>query len=83
VIERLAAAYGAGELPDYMLEFVDSLRMHDANDFLSQEGCIRPAGPPPRPVPKIRGPRQRDLQCPLFQRLSVLQTRPATWSPSV
>jgi hypothetical protein len=26
VIERLAAAYRAGELPDYMLEFVDSLR---------------------------------------------------------
>jgi hypothetical protein len=26
MIERLAAAYGAGELPDYMLEFVDSLR---------------------------------------------------------
>jgi hypothetical protein len=24
--ERLAAAYRAGELPDYMLEFVDSLR---------------------------------------------------------
>jgi hypothetical protein len=23
----LAAAYRAGELPDYMLEFVDSLRM--------------------------------------------------------
>jgi hypothetical protein len=27
MVERLAAAYGAGELPDYMLEFVDSLRM--------------------------------------------------------
>jgi hypothetical protein len=27
LIERLAAAYRAGELPDYMLEFVDSLRM--------------------------------------------------------
>jgi hypothetical protein len=26
LIERLAAAYRAGELPDYMLEFVDSLR---------------------------------------------------------
>jgi hypothetical protein len=26
LIERLAAAYCAGELPDYMLEFVDSLR---------------------------------------------------------
>jgi hypothetical protein len=26
MIERLAAGYGAGELPDYMLEFVDSLR---------------------------------------------------------
>jgi predicted nucleotidyltransferase len=26
MVERLAAAYGAGELPDYMLEFVDSLR---------------------------------------------------------
>jgi hypothetical protein len=26
MIERLAAAYGAGEPPDYMLEFVDSLR---------------------------------------------------------
>ena len=25
LIERLAAAYRAGELPDYMLEFVDSL----------------------------------------------------------
>jgi hypothetical protein len=27
MIERLAAAHGAGELPDYLLEFVDSLRM--------------------------------------------------------
>jgi hypothetical protein len=27
LIERLAAAHGAGELPDYLLEFVDSLRM--------------------------------------------------------
>jgi hypothetical protein len=27
LIERLVAAYRAGELPDYMLEFVDSLRM--------------------------------------------------------
>ena len=27
MIERLAAAHRAGELPDYMLEFVDSLRM--------------------------------------------------------
>jgi hypothetical protein len=26
LIERMAAAYRAGELPDYMLEFVDSLR---------------------------------------------------------
>ena len=26
LIERLAVAYRAGELPDYMLEFVDSLR---------------------------------------------------------
>jgi hypothetical protein len=26
LVERLAAAYRAGELPDYMLEFVDSLR---------------------------------------------------------
>ena len=26
LIERLAASYRAGELPDYMLEFVDSLR---------------------------------------------------------
>jgi hypothetical protein len=26
LIERLAAAYRASELPDYMLEFVDSLR---------------------------------------------------------
>jgi hypothetical protein len=26
LIERLAAAYRAGELPDFMLEFVDSLR---------------------------------------------------------
>jgi hypothetical protein len=26
LIERLAAAYRAGDLPDYMLEFVDSLR---------------------------------------------------------
>ena len=26
LIERLAAAYRAGELSDYMLEFVDSLR---------------------------------------------------------
>jgi hypothetical protein len=26
LIERLAAAYRAGELPDYMLELVDSLR---------------------------------------------------------
>jgi hypothetical protein len=26
LIERLAAAHRAGELPDYMLEFVDSLR---------------------------------------------------------
>ena len=26
LIERLAAAYRAGELPDYMLEFVDSLK---------------------------------------------------------
>jgi hypothetical protein len=26
LIERLAATYRAGELPDYMLEFVDSLR---------------------------------------------------------
>jgi hypothetical protein len=26
LIERLAAAYRAGELPDYMLEFVESLR---------------------------------------------------------
>jgi hypothetical protein len=26
LIERLATAYRAGELPDYMLEFVDSLR---------------------------------------------------------
>lgn len=26
LIERLVAAYRAGELPDYMLEFVDSLR---------------------------------------------------------
>jgi hypothetical protein len=25
-IERLAAAYRAGDLPDYLLEFVDSLR---------------------------------------------------------
>jgi hypothetical protein len=30
MIERLAAAYRAGELPDYMLEFVDSLRMRTA-----------------------------------------------------
>jgi hypothetical protein len=27
MIERLAAAHGAGELPDYLFEFVDSLRM--------------------------------------------------------
>jgi len=27
LIERLAAAYRVGELPDYMLEFVDTLRM--------------------------------------------------------
>jgi hypothetical protein len=27
MIELLAAAYRAGELPDYMLEFVDSLTM--------------------------------------------------------
>jgi hypothetical protein len=26
MIERLATTYGAGELPDYMLAFVDSLR---------------------------------------------------------
>jgi hypothetical protein len=26
LIERLAAAYRAGDLPEYMLEFVDSLR---------------------------------------------------------
>ena len=26
LIERLVAAYRAGELPEYMLEFVDSLR---------------------------------------------------------
>jgi hypothetical protein len=27
MIEHLAAAYRAGELPDYMIEFVDSLTM--------------------------------------------------------
>jgi hypothetical protein len=27
MIERLAAAHRAGELPDYLFEFVDSLRM--------------------------------------------------------
>jgi hypothetical protein len=30
MIDRLAAAYRSGELPDYMLEFVDSLRMRTA-----------------------------------------------------
>jgi hypothetical protein len=27
MVECVAAAHGAGELPDYMLEFVDSFRM--------------------------------------------------------
>jgi hypothetical protein len=31
LIERLAAAYRAGELPDHMREFVDSLRTRPAN----------------------------------------------------
>jgi predicted nucleotidyltransferase len=31
MIERLAAAYRSGELPDYMLEFVDSLRTRAAS----------------------------------------------------
>jgi hypothetical protein len=30
LIEELAAAYRADELPDYMLEFVDSVRTHTA-----------------------------------------------------
>ncbi len=30
MIDRLAAAYRSGDLPDYMLEFVDSLRMRTA-----------------------------------------------------
>jgi hypothetical protein len=37
----------------------------------------------PRPVPKIRGPRQRDLECLLFQRLSALETTTAAWCSSV
>jgi hypothetical protein len=35
LIERLAVAYRDGELPDYMLEFVDSLRTRDACLLLS------------------------------------------------
>ena len=42
LIERLAAAYRAGELPDYMLEFVDSLRTR-AEQTTSGFG-LRPPG---------------------------------------
>ena len=78
LIERLAAAYRAGELPDYMLQFVDSLRTaSEVGLFLS------PLFLSPKPDPKIRGPRQRDPECRLFQRLSVLQAMANTLSLSL
>ena len=48
LIERLAAAYRAGELPDYMLEFVDSLR-------------TRATPAPPDPPHRERSPCPQDL----------------------
>ena len=85
LIERLAAAYRAGELPDYMLEFVNSLmNAGGATDFLiSRTAPTASWRPSPRPIPKIRGRGERGLECPLFQRLSVLQTTAVPWSPSV
>jgi hypothetical protein len=51
LIERLAAAYRAGELPDYMLEFVDSLRTRATTDTSQDRArSVRTA----RPVPKTR-----------------------------
>lgn len=44
LIERLAAAYRAGELPDYMLEFVDSLGTHGAHHILSHRPLRRSRG---------------------------------------
>jgi hypothetical protein len=49
MIERLTAAYRAGELPDYMLEFVDSLKARATRTTSgATDSSVRTA----RPVPK-------------------------------
>src|SRR6266545_285170 len=55
---------------------------HDASHVLSHRP-FRPncASPSPKPVPKIRGPRQRNPECLLFPRLSVLQATPHLRAP--
>jgi hypothetical protein len=59
----LAAADRAGEFPDYMLEFVDSLRTRrEASDFLTARTFERPVLSP-KPVPKLRRARQPDADC--------------------
>jgi hypothetical protein len=42
LIERLASAYRAGELPDYMLEFVDSLRTRTTRTTFRATNLLRP-----------------------------------------
>jgi hypothetical protein len=60
LIERLAAAYRAGELPDYMLEFVDSLRTRPKQPTFWAAVALRAKYPP---VPKILGLQQRIAKC--------------------
>jgi hypothetical protein len=57
LIERLAAAHRAGELPDYMLEFVDSLRTRvKSASFLSAARSVRAARPVPKTRPQLATP---------------------------
>jgi hypothetical protein len=50
LIERLVAAYRAGELPDYMLEFVDSLRTRVKSGSSCRSSC------PQNLTPRFVGP---------------------------
>jgi hypothetical protein len=82
MIERLAAAHRAGELPRLHAR-VRRLAQDadDAHHLLSPQRYVRPARLSPRPVPKTRGQTPRDLVCCLFQRLSVITPCPSGGVP--
>ena len=81
LIERLAAAYRAAELLDYMLKLVDSLRRGRSTHFLSRRSSERTTACPQHLTPRFTGSSSVIANVFSFQGLSMLYGHGHTVEP--